>query len=51
MSWRDDKTAQVRARFKGFDILSRGSAYKDGEPDLFIRGKKPTRPISIPRIR
>jgi len=40
MSWRDDKTAQVRARFKGFDILSRGSQFKDGEPDLFVRGKE-----------
>jgi hypothetical protein len=40
MSWRDDKTLQVRAPFKGFEILSRGSAFKDGEPDLFIRGKE-----------
>ena len=40
MSWRDDKTPQVRAHFKGFEILSRGSAQKDGEPDLFIRGKE-----------
>jgi N12 class adenine-specific DNA methylase len=40
MSWRDDKTPQVRAYFKGFEILSRGSAYKDGEPDLFVRGKE-----------
>src|ERR1700689_2347799 len=32
--------AQVRAHFKGFEILSRGSAFKDGEPDLFIRGKE-----------
>ena len=40
MSWRDDKTLQVRGHFKGFEILSRGSAYKDGEPDLFIRGKE-----------
>jgi hypothetical protein len=36
---RDDRTPQVRATFKGFDILSRGSVYKDGEPDLLIRGK------------
>jgi hypothetical protein len=40
MSWRDDMTPQVRAHFKGFEILSRGSAYKDGEPDLFVRGKE-----------
>ena len=40
MSWRDDQTARVRAHFKGFEILSRGSAQKDGEPNLFIRGKE-----------
>jgi N12 class adenine-specific DNA methylase len=40
MSWRDDITPQVRAHFKGFEILSRGSAQKDGEPELFIRGKE-----------
>jgi hypothetical protein len=40
MSWRGDKTPQVRARFKGFDVLSRGSQFKDGEPDLFVRGKE-----------
>ncbi len=40
LSWRDDKTAQVRGHFKGFEILSRGSGEKDGVPDLFIRGKE-----------
>jgi len=40
LSWREDRTPQVRAHFKGFEILSRGSAHKDGEPDLFIRGKE-----------
>jgi hypothetical protein len=40
LSWRDDKTPQVRGTFKGFEILSRGSAHKDGEPDIFIRGKE-----------
>jgi N12 class adenine-specific DNA methylase len=40
LSWRDDQTPQVRAHFKGFEILSRGSATKDGEPDLFVRGKE-----------
>ena len=38
--WSNDKRAQVRAHFKGFEILSRGSDQKDGEPDLFIRGKE-----------
>jgi hypothetical protein len=40
LSWRDDKSLQPRATFKGFEILSRGSARQDGEPDLFIRGKE-----------
>ena len=40
LSWRDDKTLQVRGHFKGFEILSRGSQFKDGEPDLFVRGKE-----------
>ena len=40
MSWRDDKTLKVRGHFKGFEILSRGGAFKDSEPELFIRGKE-----------
>jgi N12 class adenine-specific DNA methylase len=40
MSWKEDKTLKVRGHFKGFEILSRGSQFKDGEPDLFIRGKE-----------
>jgi hypothetical protein len=40
MSWRDDKTLKVRGHYKGFEILSRGSAFQDAEPDLFIRGKE-----------
>jgi hypothetical protein len=40
LSWRDDQTPQVSAHFKGFEILSRGSAQKDGEPDLFVRRKQ-----------
>lgn len=40
MSWRDDRTPQIRAHFKGFDVISRGSAYKDAEPELFLRGKE-----------
>ncbi len=44
LSWRDDMSLQPRARYRGFEILSRGSAMKrfDGEqelPELFIRGK------------
>ena len=27
MSWRDDQTPQVRGKFKGFEILSRGHAF------------------------
>jgi chromosome segregation ATPase len=33
-------TMHVRARFKGFEIMSRGSAQKDGEPEILIRGKE-----------
>jgi N12 class adenine-specific DNA methylase len=40
MSWRDDMTPQVRAHFRGLEILSRGSTQKDGEPGIFIRGKE-----------
>jgi hypothetical protein len=40
MSWRNDKTPQVRAHFKGFDILSRGGPFKDSEPELYLRGKE-----------
>jgi hypothetical protein len=40
LSWRDDKTLKVRGYFKAFEILSRGSQFKDGEPDLFVRGKE-----------
>ena len=40
MSWRDDKSLKVRGHYKGFEILSRGSAYQDADPDLFIRGKE-----------
>src|ERR1022692_4180521 len=40
MSWRDDRTAQVRGSFRGFEILSRGSDQKDREPDLFVRGRE-----------
>jgi hypothetical protein len=40
MSWQDDQTLKLRGHYKGFDILSRGNAIKDFEPDLFIRGKE-----------
>ena len=40
MSWRDDKTLKPRGHYKGFEILSRGSQFQDGTPDLFIRGKE-----------
>jgi hypothetical protein len=45
MSWRDDHSLQPRARYRGFEILSRGSSTKrfDGEaelPELFVKGKE-----------
>ena len=45
MSWRDDHILATRARFKGFEILSRGNGLKrfDGEaelPELFVKGKE-----------
>ncbi len=45
LSWRHDPSLTVRASYRGFDILSRGSGTKriDGEPqmpDLFVRGKE-----------
>ena len=38
-SWRGDETMKVRAHYRGFDILSKGSFIKDRDPDIFIRGK------------
>jgi CheY-like chemotaxis protein len=40
MSWRGDQTLKVRGHYKGFEILSRGSQFKDAEPELFVRGKE-----------
>ena len=40
ISWRNDNTPQVRAHFKGFDILSRGGPFKDSEPELYVHGKE-----------
>jgi N12 class adenine-specific DNA methylase len=39
LSWRDDKTLKMRGEYKGFDILSRGSVFDAGLPEVFIRGK------------
>jgi hypothetical protein len=49
LSWRDDKTSKVRGEYKGFEILSRGSVFDDGLPEVFIRGKATYRRISIRR--
>jgi hypothetical protein len=38
MSWRGDKMLGTRAHYRGFEILSRANAFKDGDPDLFVRG-------------
>jgi hypothetical protein len=39
MSWKNDESPQVRARFKGFDIVSKGHPLgRDYEPDLYIKG-------------
>jgi N12 class adenine-specific DNA methylase len=39
LSWRNDETQQVRGRFRGFDIVSRGHAFgSDYEPEIFVRG-------------
>jgi N12 class adenine-specific DNA methylase len=38
-SWRNDQTAQVRARFKGFEIISRGHPLgRDSDPELYVKG-------------
>lgn len=39
LSWRDDQTLKSRGSYKGFEILSKGTARKGGEPEIFIRGK------------
>jgi hypothetical protein len=39
LSWRNDETQQVRGKFRGFDIVSRGHAFgSDYEPEIFVRG-------------
>jgi hypothetical protein len=39
LSWANDQTAQVRGKFKGFEILSRGHAFgADNDPELYVKG-------------
>jgi hypothetical protein len=39
LSWKNDESTQVRARFKGFDIVSKGHPLgRDYEPDLYVKG-------------
>jgi hypothetical protein len=39
LSWRNDETQQVRGRFRGFEIVSRGHAFgSDYEPEILLRG-------------
>jgi N12 class adenine-specific DNA methylase len=39
LSWADDQTTQVRAKFRGFEILSRGHAFgQDNDPELYVKG-------------
>lgn len=39
LSWRNDETPQVRGRFKGFEIVSRGHPFgRDLDPDISVRG-------------
>jgi len=38
MSWKNDKTLQRRGQYRGFEILSQGSTFRDGTPDIYVRG-------------
>jgi hypothetical protein len=39
LSWANDQTAQVRAKFKGFEIVSRGHPLgRENDPELYVRG-------------
>jgi N12 class adenine-specific DNA methylase len=39
LSWRNDQTPQVRAKFKGFEIVSKGHAFgTDFAPEILVRG-------------
>ena len=41
MSWRDDKTPQVRGTLQGIrNPEPRAALSKDGDPELFVRGKE-----------
>jgi hypothetical protein len=49
MSWRDDMTPQLRADFRGFEILSRGSAQKDQRARALHPGQGDLQGQSQPR--
>ena len=39
LSWANDQTTQVRGKFKGFEILSRGHAFGgDNDPEVYVKG-------------
>jgi N12 class adenine-specific DNA methylase len=39
LSWRNDESVQVRGRFRGFEILSKGHSLKsEADPEILIRG-------------
>jgi N12 class adenine-specific DNA methylase len=39
LSWRNDESVQLRGRFKGFEILSKGHSLKsEADPEILIRG-------------
>src|ERR1022692_4565407 len=39
LSWANDQTAQVRARFRGFEIASRGHPLgQDNDPEVYVKG-------------
>ena len=40
ISWKNDTTTQVRATFRGFRILSRGTQMQDATPDLYVEGAR-----------
>jgi N12 class adenine-specific DNA methylase len=39
LSWANDQTTQVRGKFRGFEILSRGHAFGgDNDPEVYVKG-------------
>jgi hypothetical protein len=40
ISWKNDTTTQVRATFRGFRILSKGTQPQDATPDLYLEGAR-----------